>query len=142
LCGAQIGLVYLDARRGHAMEARHVVLVHMAEDDQIDIVEVGPDPVGGLRRIKGDPQIRPADDDLIAVGIFSRFVSEMDVDCAKALDFAQFISSGGDHQAYPITVAVPPAPTFGSLALQADKRAETSRSSALKASRHWALCHS
>ena len=65
------------------MQPGHVVFMHMAQHDQIGVVEVGADPVGDRRRVEHHMGVGAAHDNLVAVGVLAVLVTEKNGDPAK-----------------------------------------------------------
>jgi hypothetical protein len=59
-----------------AVQAGHVVFVHMTQHDGIDAIQRRPDAVGHQRRIEGHAQVRTGHDHLVAVGVLAVAVAE------------------------------------------------------------------
>jgi hypothetical protein len=74
--GLDIGLVHPDGRVRQAVQAGHVVLVHMAQDDGIDAVQRRSDVVGHQRRVKRHAQVRTGHDHLVAVRVLAVAVAK------------------------------------------------------------------
>ena len=62
---------------GQAVQTRHVVFVHMAQDDQVHRVQLGADAVGHLGRVKGHAHVSPLHDQLVPVGVFAGLLAQV-----------------------------------------------------------------
>ena len=67
--------MHLHGRTAQAAQRHHVVFMHVAEDDEIDLVQVGPDVARHLGRVEGDARVGALHQHLVAIGVLAGFVA-------------------------------------------------------------------
>ena len=82
--GVEVGLVHLHHRARHAAQPGHVVLVNVAEHDEVDRLERRPDALRDQRRVEGDARVAAFHQHLVAVGVLARLLAQPHRDGAEA----------------------------------------------------------
>ena len=101
--GIRVGLVHVDRRVRQAVQAGHVVLVHVPEHDEISVEELLAQAVRDERRVESRERVRAAHHDLVAVRVLARLLAEVDADRPEPDDrnFHGAILTAGADSARP-----------------------------------------